>query len=192
VGYSDLYTELDMRDFLKRFACLLLLCFPVLSWAAGLDDADERLFKVQSSMAQKGDPRAQYYLGEMYEQGLGTRSDLTQAFLWYDKAAQGGDALAKRKLTMRANIEAEDARHRAAEEASRQVKIAPPAPKNAAPKNVAGTVAKAKPAEDEAQIAARAAAEAARVAAAEKEKRRAMVRKMLADRMKQPAGALFD
>jgi TPR repeat protein len=176
-----------MRDFLKRLACLLWLCFPALSWAAGLDDADERLFKVQSSMAQKGDPRAQYYLGEMYEQGLGTRSDLTQAFLWYDKAAQGGDALAKRKLTMRADIEAEDARHRAAEAASRAVKVAPPAPKN-----VAGTVAKAKPAEDEAQIAARAAAEAARAAAAEKEKRRALVRKMLADRMKQPAGALFD
>ena len=72
--------------------------------SAGLDDADERLFKVQLAMAEKGDTRAQYFLGEMHEQGLGTKQDADEAFKWYTKAAEQGDSLALRKLAHRKEI----------------------------------------------------------------------------------------
>lgn len=40
--------------------------------------------------AEHGDMRAQYMLGGMYEQGLGMRSDLVQAYRWYNISAQLG------------------------------------------------------------------------------------------------------
>ena len=87
------------------FFLLLFLLTPVFTaTSAGLDDADARLFKAQLAMAEKGDMRAQYYLGEMHEQGLGTRPDVDEAFKWYAKAAEQGDPLAKRKLTHRQEI----------------------------------------------------------------------------------------
>jgi TPR repeat protein len=68
------------------FIILLMTVIPVK--AVDLDDADERLFRVQLTMAQKGDVRAQYYLGEMHEQGLGTKQNVAEAFKWYAKAAE--------------------------------------------------------------------------------------------------------
>ncbi len=38
--------------------------------------------------AEEGDPRAQYSLGILYEQGLGVAEDLEQAKFWYEKAAE--------------------------------------------------------------------------------------------------------
>ena len=34
---------------------------------------------------------AQYELGQIYEQGIGTRVDYTKALRWYHKAAKQGD-----------------------------------------------------------------------------------------------------
>jgi len=98
-----------------RFLIPLLAIFLSVSGApadeAGLKEAQERLLQVQLAQAMKGDPRAQYYLGEMYEQGLGTRPNIDEAFKWYAKAAQKGDPWAKRKLARRAAIE-EDLRQK--------------------------------------------------------------------------------
>jgi len=84
---------------------MFLAVASVSAGAVGLNDTDERLFQVQRAQAMKGDAHAQYYLGEMYEQGLGTSQNIDEAFKWYAKAAKKGDSLAKRKLVHRAEIE---------------------------------------------------------------------------------------
>ncbi|MBQ7501887.1 sel1 repeat family protein [bacterium] len=47
------------------------------------------------SLAGKGDPEAQYQLGERYFEGIGVDKDLKQAFLCFGKAAQQGHAEAQ-------------------------------------------------------------------------------------------------
>lgn len=47
---------------------------------------------------QKGNTSAAYYLGMMYEKGLGTPKDLKSAHAWYSKASQNGDALARERV----------------------------------------------------------------------------------------------
>jgi TPR repeat protein len=89
---------------LSHLLVLFLSATSVSAGAAGLNDANERLFRVQLALAMKGDARAQYFLGEMHEQGLGTPQDIDEAFKWYAKAAAKGDSGAKRKLTYRAKI----------------------------------------------------------------------------------------
>jgi uncharacterized caspase-like protein len=46
--------------------------------------------RVWMASAQEGDPKAQYYVGEIYEQGLGTEPDYENAAHWYRKAAEKG------------------------------------------------------------------------------------------------------
>ncbi len=84
---------------LKRSAIplLLLLCGAPL-YAAEIDKVSARLFQLQLSLAEKNDNAAQYYVAEMYEKGLGTEQNLDQAFAWYKKSAEGGDARAKNKI----------------------------------------------------------------------------------------------
>ncbi len=48
--------------------------------------------------ANKGHLKAQSKLGELYEVGKGVEQDTNQAVRWYKKAADGGDAQAKRAL----------------------------------------------------------------------------------------------
>ena len=87
------------------FSLFLFLILPgTPANSAGLEDADTRLFQVQLAMAEQCKPRAQYYLGEMHEQGLGTKQDVDEAFKWYAKAADQGDAMAKRKMALRKEI----------------------------------------------------------------------------------------
>jgi TPR repeat protein len=166
---------------------MILLIAGVPVKAAGLDDADERLFRVQLAMAEKGDVRAQYYLGEMHEQGLGTRQNLGEAFKWYEKAAEKGDAWAKRKLVHRTEIEASAKKDQAVE----NLKTTPAPGKQKTPENTAeydrtsttsDMVAKAGDSTDEAE----------KIRAAEREKRRAAVRAMILERIRHPAGELFE
>jgi len=155
--------------------------------AAGIDDADERLFRVQLAMAEKGDGRAQYYLGEMHEQGLGTQQNIGEAFKWYEKAAEKGDAWAKRKLVHRAEIEASAKKDQAVE----NLKTAPAPGNQKKPQNTTNNdrvtmtenvMAKTDDATDEAE----------KIKAAEREKRRAAVRAIIQDRIRHPAGGLFE
>ena len=79
--------------------CLLiavLLAGPV--QAAEFSESYAKLFDIQLDQAKKGDAGAQYSVGEMYEQGLGTPKDLIKAYEWYGRAAAKGDIRAKYKL----------------------------------------------------------------------------------------------
>ncbi len=168
---------------------LLSLLMTVTAEAAGIDDADDRLFQVQQSLANKGDARAEYYLGEMYEQGLGTAQNLDEAFKWYAKAAEQGDVMAKRKLVHRAEIEADVKVDQAAEAV--KPALTPEKPEHAnktvrSNKKIKAATAQAdKNAIDDEKIKAA-------KKAAEKEKRRAMVRAMILERMKHPVGEPFE
>jgi TPR repeat protein len=157
---------------------------------AGLDDADERLFKVQLAMAEKGESRAQYYLGEMHEQGLGTRQDVDEAFKWYAKAAEQGDSLALRKLAHRKEIINEIKQEQELE--AELLKSPAPATKPGNSGDIAKNAASpAKPAVVARSDQARLEQEKIKKAA-EREKRRAMVRAMVLERMRNPVGGLFE
>lgn len=179
-----------------RFTCFFLFLFLVIpeipAIGAGLDDVDERLYRAQLSLAEKGNSRAQYYLGEMHEQGLGTRQDADEAFKWYVKAADQGDPLAKRKLALRQEIIAEIKKEQEAEKLkslkSREaVTVAvpvtpdrtPKAPKHSSPVVTVVQVDQAQQEQD-------------RIKAAEREKRRAAVRAMILDRLRNPVGEAFE
>ncbi|MDO8706756.1 MAG: SEL1-like repeat protein [Sulfuricaulis sp.] len=165
--------------------------------AAGLDDADQRLFRVQLSIAEKGDAQAQYYLGEMHEQGLGTEQNINEAFKWYAKAAERGDRMAKRKLEHRAEIEAEIKKEQ-------MIDIPPKTPEIAVPDAVRKPSAAKKPAAAKKEAPAVMAQsdvnvkeierlkEIERTRAAEREKRRTMVRAILLERMRNPGPGLFE
>jgi TPR repeat protein len=119
-----------MKRILAVWLWFLLAPGPVV---AAPDDPDQRLFQAQLAMAQKGDAFAQYYLGEMYEHGLGTAQNLPEAFTWYEKSAAQKNRLAQTKLAKRKEIEGEAAReHAALEAAARAVAAPPPASTTAA------------------------------------------------------------
>jgi TPR repeat protein len=156
----------------------------------GLEDADLRLFKVQMAMAEQGKPRAQYYLGEMHEQGLGTKQDVDEAFKWYAKAAEQGDPLAQRKMSLRKEIMNEIRKEQEAEQRNAPKSTVIPekpavkskitaAPAPTAPATVAQNDLVRQEAED-------------RIKAAEKQKRRAAVRAMILERIRNPVGELFE
>ncbi len=165
------------------FALALAVATPA-SLADSLDDADQRLFKAQQTMAAKGDPAAQYYLGEMYEHGLGTTTDLKQAFEEYEKSAAKGNPLAKYKLAHRKQIEGDATRASTAEKLQREqeTRRAPEPPKPAAankPAEIPKAVTEAPKLKSEKELAAQAAA---------REKLRAQLR----ERMRKPVGEPFE
>lgn len=177
---------MSVRD-LRHWLFMILLITGVPVKAAGLDDADERLFHVQLAMAEKGDVRAQYYLGEMHEQGLGTRQNLGEAFKWYEKAAEKGDAWAKRKLVHRAEIEAGAKKEQAVE----NLKTAPAPGKQKTPENT-GKNGSATTTSDMMAKASDATDGTEKIKAVEREKRRAAVRAMILERIRHPVGEPFE
>lgn len=76
-------------------------------YADELGNANQRLFLAQLELAKNGNTNGQYYVGEMYENGLGVQQDLNKAFEWYEKAAEKKHPLSLRKLKQRLEIEAE-------------------------------------------------------------------------------------
>jgi TPR repeat protein len=54
-----------------------------------------RLFR---PLAEKGNPKAQNLLGVMYRKGEGVARSSVRAFVWFSRAAAGGDARAKAQL----------------------------------------------------------------------------------------------
>lgn len=178
-----------------HFLSVLLLLPLAPATGAGLEDADVRLFKVQLTMAEKGDSRAQYFLGEMHEQGLGTKQDVEEAFKWYAKAAEQGDPWAKRKLANRKEImdeikQQQDADNLGNADAAAAPESAAKPASGAAPAKPATRTAPARAATDaRADLAQKKEQERIR---AEREKRRAMVRAMVLERMRNPVGELFE
>lgn len=81
-----------------KYIGVIVAVFALTTWAQASDDVSVRLFNAQESLAARGDAQAQYYLAEMYEQGLGTAANPQQALEWYRKAAAQGHAMSQRKL----------------------------------------------------------------------------------------------
>ncbi len=81
---------------LKIFVIILgLMAAP---FAACRADAATGLFAVQMKLALKGKPHDQYFLGVMYEEGLGADVDIKSARMWYEKSARQNYTLAIKKL----------------------------------------------------------------------------------------------
>jgi TPR repeat protein len=83
--------------------CLALAVQPAF---AGFDDAAaafaagdyDKVLKETRPLAEKGDPRSQYGMGVLYENGFAVTKDLQQAAAWYQKAAEQGNSDAQFNL----------------------------------------------------------------------------------------------
>ena len=62
------------------------------------DGDDAEAVKLFNSLAEDGDARAQYWLGDMYEYGYGVKKDIPTAISWMEKAANQGLATAQARL----------------------------------------------------------------------------------------------
>lgn len=84
----------------RRLAISLSLLLFFVSPAPAIEGEDSytKLFKALEGMAAKGDPQAEYGLGQMYENGIGTKADLDQAHVLYLRSAAKGNTLAQRRL----------------------------------------------------------------------------------------------
>lgn len=156
---------------LRFFVLPFLFALVTVASAAEGDDPYVKLFKVQQGMAEKGDPLAEYYLGEMHESGLGTPVDLDQALFWYKRSASKGNALAKRKIqeVEREKTDAEKAKAAAAARAREAAETRARQKAEAEAKARQITDAKArKKAEEEAARAAKEAEDAAKAQVAKK------------------------
>lgn len=142
----------------------LFLAGPVIAQ----DNPDEQLFMAQERLAKKGRADAQYYLGEMYEQGLGTTQNLDTAFKWYKNSADQGHRLAKRKMAKHDEIISQHKRAVAEEIAAEQAHLQAKVETN---NNAANKVT--------AEQAAEAAEEKRQALISKKAQRQAAVRAML-------------
>jgi hypothetical protein len=80
-----------MRSIAFAFSCLLLFSMP-----ANANDADS--FRAMVALADKGHAEAQYHVGMMHNNGIGTQQDPKQAFGWFEKSTASGDPLGAYKL----------------------------------------------------------------------------------------------
>ncbi|HFC91248.1 MAG TPA: hypothetical protein ENJ51_00390 [Leucothrix mucor] len=96
--------------------------------------------KVWMPMAKGGDPKAQSYVGEIYEKGLGTQPNYQKAAVWYQKAANQRYSRAKMSLgslyerglgVPRSNVKALSLYRDASGLADRQVEFVTPAQRRA-------------------------------------------------------------
>lgn len=55
-------------------------------------------FEGTKSVAEKGDPDAQYYIGCVYYDGIGEEQNYTEAFAWFSKSAKQGNVHAQLML----------------------------------------------------------------------------------------------
>ena len=79
-----------------KLVALALSCLLILSMPAHASDADT--FKAMMALANKGDAEAQYHVGMMHNNGIGTPQDPKQAFEWFQKSAASDDPLGAYKL----------------------------------------------------------------------------------------------
>jgi uncharacterized protein len=79
-----------------KFVGLVFSWFLFLTLAACAEDT--ATFNGMLALANKGDAEAQYHVGMMYNNGIGTAQDAKQAFGWFEKSAAGNDPLGAFKL----------------------------------------------------------------------------------------------
>ena len=80
-----------MRFMALAFSCLLFFSMPAHANDAGT-------FNAMLTLANKGDAEAQYHVGMMYNNGIGTQKDIKKAFEWFQKSAAANDPLGAYKL----------------------------------------------------------------------------------------------
>jgi uncharacterized protein len=80
-----------MKFIAFAFSCLLFFSMP-----ANADDTDT--LNAMTALANKGDAEAQYHVGMMHNNGIGTQKDLKQAFVWFQKSTASNDPLGAYKL----------------------------------------------------------------------------------------------
>jgi TPR repeat protein len=90
---------------LRTTAILLALLFST-AWAQNADEGASALdegnyqaiFEATQSVAEEGNAKAQYTLGDMYRRGLGVSQNYSKAARWYRAAAEQGHAVAQNDL----------------------------------------------------------------------------------------------
>lgn len=80
-----------MKFIALAFSCLLMFSMP-----AHANDAVT--FNAMLALANKGDAEAQYHVGMMHNNGIGTQKDPKQAFEWFQKSTASNDPLGAYKL----------------------------------------------------------------------------------------------
>jgi uncharacterized protein len=102
--------ERNSRRINSAFAALAMLAAAVAAGNAGpLEDAkaahergdDETAVRLIRPLAEQGNAVAEFYLGMMYDAGLGVAQDFTEAAKWYRRAADQGYAEAQLSLGVR-------------------------------------------------------------------------------------------
>jgi uncharacterized protein len=81
-----------MKFIALAFSCLVFFSVP----SAHASDAD--MFKAMVALADKGDAEAQYHVGMMYNNGIGTQQNIKLAFEWFQKSTASNDPLGAYKL----------------------------------------------------------------------------------------------
>jgi uncharacterized protein len=79
-----------------KFIALAFSCLLIFSMPAHANEADT--FNAMVALANKGDAEAQYHVGMMYNNGIGTQQDPRQAFEWFQKSTASNDPLGAYKL----------------------------------------------------------------------------------------------
>jgi TPR repeat protein len=79
-----------------KFITLAFSLFLSFSMPANANEA--RTFNAMMALANKGDAEAQYHVGMMHNNGIGTQKDPRQAFEWFQKSTASGDPLGAYKL----------------------------------------------------------------------------------------------
>lgn len=93
--------NIDMKPCFSGFASktgfLALMIITLILFLPSVSQADG-LFDFQMKLAKKGNPEAQFKVGEMYETGFGVKADQKEAMSWITKAADQGHETARFKL----------------------------------------------------------------------------------------------
>ena len=79
-----------------KFMALAFSCLLIFSMPTNANEADS--FNAMVALANKGNAEAQYHVGMMHNNGIGTQQDPRQAFEWFQKAAASNDPLGAYKL----------------------------------------------------------------------------------------------
>ncbi|MGA9032338.1 MAG: SEL1-like repeat protein [Sulfuricaulis sp.] len=158
------------------FLAILCLCPAAYGQSDSKDSQDAELkFSIQMTSALNNDPKAQFLVAEMYEQGVGTPQNLRMAHLWYTKSANQKYAPAITKLASWGSEtqQTDAARERAEEQKRRQAEVAAAAAATA--KATRERAEEQKRRQAEAAAAAAATAKATRERAEEQKRRQAEV-----------------
>jgi hypothetical protein len=127
---------------------------------AEVDEGWDPVFHFQLRLAQQGNVKAQYILGEMYEQGRGVDKNYDTAIMWYQKAEQNGHPKAAKRISQIKESRRQEALEKARAEAEQKRLAEEKARQLALQKKRAAEERRRKAAEARAEAEAEAVAEA--------------------------------